>query len=140
MSDYYELLGIDPGADKDTIKSAYRDRLEDASQGERAKLNKAWNVLSDPVQRERYDGARAEGWLDDAEDEVEVVDAAPRRGRRWAGGDHGDEVCLARIGEQHLDGLLLGAVAQRGQLRRLVVDSRRQRRAEDRDRAREHGA
>lgn len=89
MSDYYELLGIDPDADKDTIKSAYRDRLEDASQGERAKLNKAWNVLSDPVQRERYDGARAEGWLDDAEDEVEVVDAAPRRGSASRGGGGG---------------------------------------------------
>lgn len=88
MSDYYDLLGIDPGADKDTIKSAYRERLEDASQSERAKLNKAWNVLSDPVQRERYDGARAEGWLDDAEEEIEVVDAAPRgaRGSRGGGG------------------------------------------------------
>ncbi len=90
MSDYYELLGIDPGADKDTIKSAYRDRLEDASQGERAKLNKAWNVLSDPVQRERYDGARAEGWLDDAvEDDVEVVAAPPRRQSAGRGGGGG---------------------------------------------------
>lgn len=89
MSDYYELLGIEPDADKDTIKSAYRDRLEDASQGERAKLNKAWNVLSDPVQRERYDGARAEGWLDDAEDEVEVVDAAPRKAAASRGGGGG---------------------------------------------------
>ncbi len=82
MSDYYELLGVEPDADKDAIKAAYRERLEDASQAERAKLNKAWNVLSDPVQRERYDGAREEGWFDDAvEDEVEVVAAAPRGGR-----------------------------------------------------------
>ena len=61
MSDYYDLLGIDRGADKDEIRSAYRDRLEGASQSERAKLNKAWNVLSDPVQRGRYDGAESDG-------------------------------------------------------------------------------
>jgi curved DNA-binding protein CbpA len=91
VSDYYDLLGVEPGADKDAIKSAYRDRLEDASQAERAKLNKAWNVLSDPVQRERYDGARAEGWLDDAEADVEVVDAAPRRQSASRGGGGGRE-------------------------------------------------
>ena len=59
--DYYDLLGIEPGADKDAIRSAYRDRLEGATQSERAKLNKAWNVLSDPVQRGRYDGDAAGG-------------------------------------------------------------------------------
>ena len=67
MSDYYDLLGVDADADKDTIKAAYREQLDGATQAERAKLNKAWNVLSDPVQRERYDDARSEGWLDDAE-------------------------------------------------------------------------
>ena len=55
MTDYYDLLGLDAGADKDAVRSAYRDRLDGASQSERAKLNKAWNVLSDPVQRGRYD-------------------------------------------------------------------------------------
>ncbi len=55
MTDYYDLLGLESGADKDAVRSAYRDRLEGASQSERAKLNKAWNVLSDPVQRGRYD-------------------------------------------------------------------------------------
>ena len=83
MSDYYDLLGVEPGADKDTIKSAYRDQLDGASQAERARLNKAWNVLSDPVQRERYDDARAEGWLDDAEDDAEEEeDTTPARARR----------------------------------------------------------
>lgn len=80
MSDYYDLLGVDADADKDTIKAAYRDQLDGATQADRAKLNKAWNVLSDPVQRERYDDARSEGWLDDAEGDDDQ-DVAPARGR-----------------------------------------------------------
>jgi uncharacterized RDD family membrane protein YckC len=81
VSDYYELLGVDADADKDTIKAAYRDQLDGASQTDRARLNKAWNVLSDPVQRERYDDARAEGWLDDAESGDDEADApVARRG------------------------------------------------------------
>jgi uncharacterized RDD family membrane protein YckC len=84
VSDYYDLLGVDAAADKDTIKNAYRDQLDGASQSERAKLNKAWNVLSDPVQRERYDDARSEGWLDDAETDDESTAPAPRRGGRAA--------------------------------------------------------
>ena len=76
MSDYYDLLGIDRGADKDEIRSAYRDRLEGASQSERAKLNKAWNVLSDPVQRGRYDGAEGDGSaVDDIGDDDAPVPA-----------------------------------------------------------------
>ena len=81
MSDYYDLLGVDADADKDAIKAAYRNQLDGASQAERAKLNKAWNVLSDPVQRERYDDARAEGWLDDSESEAETAPAPRRSGR-----------------------------------------------------------
>src|SRR3954470_18493118 len=83
VSDYYNLLGVESDADKDTIKAAYRDQLEGASQAERAKLNKAWNVLSDPVQRERYDDARSEGWLDDAEgdDADAATTPAPPGGR-----------------------------------------------------------
>jgi uncharacterized RDD family membrane protein YckC len=84
VSDYYDLLGVEPGADKDTIKSAYRDQLDGATQAERAKLNKAWNVLSDPVQRERYDDARSEGWLDDAEGDDEETAPTPRSGGRAA--------------------------------------------------------
>lgn len=84
MSDYYEMLGVEPGADKDAIRAAYRDALEGASAGDRARLNRAWNVLSDPVQRGRYDEAREEGWLDDAEDEDgdEEAESAPSRPAR----------------------------------------------------------
>jgi len=84
VSDYYDLLGVDAGADKDTIKAAYREQLEGATQAERAKLNKAWNVLSDPVQRERYDDARTEGWLDDAEGDDDPDTTPARRGGRGA--------------------------------------------------------
>lgn len=90
MSDYYDLLGIEPGADKDAIRSAYRDRLEGASQSERAKLNKAWNVLSDPVQRGRYD-ADASGTSSD--DVIDLDDDAPvpaRTGARPARAARGD--------------------------------------------------
>jgi hypothetical protein len=66
MDDYYSLLGIDPGASVDDIRGAYRlrkDGLDTASEAGRAdalKLNKAWNVLSDPYQRGRYDEQRGQ--------------------------------------------------------------------------------
>ena len=84
MADYYDLLGIERGADKDAIRSAYRDRLEGASQSERAKLNKAWNVLSDPVQRGRYDGAESDGSaMDDlGDDDAPVPARSSRTGAR----------------------------------------------------------
>jgi curved DNA-binding protein CbpA len=55
MTDHYELLGVDADASKDEIKAAYRSEVENADSSRRAELNRAWNVLSDPIQRERYD-------------------------------------------------------------------------------------
>ncbi|HEV2309553.1 MAG TPA: DnaJ domain-containing protein [Acidimicrobiia bacterium] len=78
MSDdltHYELLEVDPDAAKDDIRTAYqatlanvraaRDKEEDtkkpsetvirAAREEEARLRAAWQVLSDPVQRQRYD-------------------------------------------------------------------------------------
>jgi hypothetical protein len=67
MDDYYELLDVAPDSDRDDIRTAYRakrDALQSAEgDGNRAKvaeLNRAWNVLSDPTQRERYDERLAE--------------------------------------------------------------------------------
>ena len=74
MSDYYELLGVEGDADKDAIRGAYRERLDGADQSERAKLNKAWNILSDPVQRGRYDDYLASG---QEFGDVDVDDDAP---------------------------------------------------------------
>ncbi len=64
MDDYYSLLGIDADASVDDIRGAYRVRKEgldtatDAGKADAARLNKAWNVLSDPYQRGRYDQQR----------------------------------------------------------------------------------
>jgi uncharacterized RDD family membrane protein YckC len=83
MDDYYGLIGVDPGADVDDIRIAYRERKENASGDDAKKLNKAWNVLSDPYQRSRYDEQRGtEGGADD----IEVVedDAPSTNGSRPA--------------------------------------------------------
>ncbi|MFM7060814.1 MAG: RDD family protein [Actinomycetes bacterium] len=87
--DHYELLGVAPDASKDVIRDAYRTRLDAlsaadegakdeqraANRAERARLNDAWNVLSDPSQRARYDESRAE--VDDDVVTPDVVVAAP---------------------------------------------------------------
>src|SRR4051812_31425422 len=76
MSDHYELFGVDPDATKDEIKAAYRSEVESADSARRAQLNRAWNVLSDPIQRQRYDeqiAATGDGAGDGDGDEVEVV-------------------------------------------------------------------
>jgi molecular chaperone DnaJ len=62
---FYELLGVDPSADQDTIKKAYRRRArelhpdanpDDPEAEEHFKeLSRAYEVLSDPDQRARYD-------------------------------------------------------------------------------------
>jgi uncharacterized RDD family membrane protein YckC len=72
---HYDLLGVDADAPKDDIRAAYQDKLanvraarakeeeakkpsEDvlrAARDEEARLRSAWQVLSDPVQRDRYD-------------------------------------------------------------------------------------
>ena len=65
MDDYYELLGVDADAAVDDIRAAYRDQQGGARQraptrarADAGRLNKAWNVLSDPYQRGRYDEQR----------------------------------------------------------------------------------
>ena len=77
MDDYYSMLGVDADAIIDDIRDAYRARKDgldtgsDAGKADAAKLNKAWNVLSDPYQRGRYDEKRSQAIEDD---ELEVSD------------------------------------------------------------------
>jgi len=96
---HYELLGVEPGASKDEIRAAYRERLEDArgkaekgrsdqardgARAETARLNAAWQVLSDPFQRQRYDAGLDSGSGPEADGEVEEAEqeAAPAPPRR----------------------------------------------------------
>ena len=89
--DYYSLLGVDADAATNDIREAYRgkksalDAKGDKSRG--GPLNKAWNVLSDPYQRGRYDEQRARG-----EGTVEVVDgdAVPVKAAATATGSGAD--------------------------------------------------
>jgi uncharacterized RDD family membrane protein YckC len=98
---HYELLGVEPDASKDEIRSAYRERLEqlrgkvekgrsdqvrNGAREETARLNAAWQVLSDPFQRQRYDTELTGGSdgteAEEDEEEEEEEDAPPPARRR----------------------------------------------------------
>lgn len=86
---HYEVLGVSPGATKDAVRAAYREQLAEAqadvTRAETAKrpsddsiatarqvearVRAAWQVLSDPIQRQRYDESNG---IDNAG--VELVD------------------------------------------------------------------
>lgn len=66
---YYRLLGIDPTADLDDVKRAYRARVKklhpDHNQGQSARtaflaVQHAYRILTDPQKREAYDRAIAD--------------------------------------------------------------------------------
>src|SRR6478736_5501047 len=88
---YYEELGLEPGASRDEIREAHRQRVADleaarekkgvneaqlqANRDEVARVRSAWNVLSDPFQRQRYDAQLAsESNASESGGEVELVD------------------------------------------------------------------
>ncbi|MBI1662736.1 MAG: DnaJ domain-containing protein [Nitrosopumilus sp.] len=63
LPNYYEMLGISRDATQEEIKKSFRelakkthpDRTKEDSEEEMSKLNKAYEVLSDEDNRERYD-------------------------------------------------------------------------------------
>src|SRR5262245_45110091 len=88
--DYYDLLGVEPDAPVADIRAAYREkkaavdeRGDDDAKSDAAALNKAWNVLSDPYQRGRYDQQLADSDEDDGDesDDDDVVDVPATRTR-----------------------------------------------------------
>ena len=94
---HYELLGVEPDASKDEIRAAYRERLDDlrgkaergrsdqardGARAETARLNTAWQVLSDPFQRQRYDAGLSAGSAADEQEEEVEEEAAPVPARR----------------------------------------------------------
>jgi len=91
MDDYYDLLDVAPDSDREDIRVAYRTKrdalqADDGGAQNRSKvaeLNRAWNVLSDPHQRERYDerlaDARESGEDDGVGDEDDDEDDDDRR-------------------------------------------------------------
>src|SRR6516165_8724833 len=96
MSDdanYYDALGAESDASRDELRSAYRDRISELEAARERKgvtesqlqqnrrdvaaVRAAWNVLSDPFQRKRYDeqlGAVESNGSSASGDGVEVVD------------------------------------------------------------------
>jgi hypothetical protein len=92
MSDHYEELGVEPTASKEEIREAHRERLSEleaarsgknvseaqlqANREEAARVRSAWNVLSDPMQRQRYDQQLMDERAGDGVEssDVEIVD------------------------------------------------------------------
>ncbi len=106
---HYDRLGVESDASKEEIRSAYRDRLEelrtkvekgrsdearDGAREETARVNAAWQVLSDPFQRQRYDAeldrGNAAGPVDEAEDE-EAAPVPARRRRLFEPRERGEQ-------------------------------------------------
>jgi uncharacterized RDD family membrane protein YckC/DnaJ-domain-containing protein 1 len=97
---HYELLGVEPDASKEEIRSAYRERLDalrdqvekgrsdqarNGARDETARLNAAWQVLSDPFQRQRYDASITDGSVTDDDEEIQEGEeraTAPAPARR----------------------------------------------------------
>jgi curved DNA-binding protein CbpA len=82
MTDHYELLGVEPDATKDEIKAAYRTEVQEADSSRKAQLNRAWNILSDPIQRQRYDEQMHAGGGGEEEGAVTTVPARRTTGAR----------------------------------------------------------
>jgi len=92
VDDYYALFGVSPDASTEEIRDAYRDKKStldakgtDSARAEAARVNRAWNVLSDAYQRGRYDEQLASSRAEAADGDVvtpDAIDDGPPRRRR----------------------------------------------------------
>lgn len=91
MKDYYDVLGVHSLASHDEIKSAYRrlvviyhpDRNTDPGADQRIReINEAYDVLSDPDKRRKYDLRTSPGWQTFVEQEHSPAHRDPAYRRR----------------------------------------------------------
>jgi hypothetical protein len=94
VHDYYHTLGIEPSADSQTIEAASRQKAKSAhpdcggSHEQMLLLNEAWEILSNPTLRARYDRMRtnagsAEFAKDAADDAQHARDRARHYPENW---------------------------------------------------------
>lgn len=98
---YYDVLGVEPEASRDELRAAYRSRVDDLTAArdkkgvnerqlqenreEVARVRSAWNVLSDPFQRQRYDAQVVGASDSEPGGEVEIVDDDEQPGTELTG-------------------------------------------------------
>lgn len=93
--DYYRVLGVAPNAEISVIAKAYRQRAMEChpdrggSHEQMVLVNEAWEILSNPELRQRYDEARAEPanlsvQTAAAKDARQARQQAEQYPRRWA--------------------------------------------------------
>lgn len=76
---HYETLGIQPDADPDEVKRAYRRKSQKVhpdrggSDAEQAAVNRAYEVVSDPTRREEYDRTGEDGTAQSVYEEAREV-------------------------------------------------------------------
>ncbi|MBI3866047.1 MAG: DnaJ domain-containing protein [Planctomycetia bacterium] len=93
--DYYAILGVALDADAETIRRAYKRRAFEChpdrggSHEQMIRINAAWEILSDPLARQRYDHARTHAHDPVAaaaanEDSRTACERAERYPRQWS--------------------------------------------------------
>jgi curved DNA-binding protein CbpA len=113
MSDHYELLGVSPSASVAEVRKAYArlarekhpDRFTDPAEKERAQkvfqdITHAFNTLSDPERRAKYDQERERGPQPTTPEEI-AADAFERGQAALAGGQADEAVTLLQTAVYH---------------------------------------